>query len=249
MKRQSKKQSRKDSKMRSSRDGAAALNLFLKSQNLKPSDQELVLTLVNEMCAALTTLSGNIGPAVSVFGSARCKPGDRLYEETLRISERLAKAGLAVITGGGPCVMEAGLKGAFGRVPTVGLNIVLPFEKHSSLVQSHTADFSRFMGLRKWMFVLYSRAYIYMDGGFGTLDELFEVLTLMQTGLIETAPIYLVGAETWSPLVEYLRVVLLGNGRISARDLDLFKIVDVDDPFIEDDLVPALFGVSSENAA
>jgi uncharacterized protein (TIGR00730 family) len=217
-----------------------SLMQYLRAQELSAADQELAKLVVTELCHALSSLSGGVGTGVAILGSARCLPDTKLYDDTLSISKRVAAAGFSVITGGASCVMEAGLKGAFDTVPTIGLNIKLPREEDNNHFQSLTADFSRFMGLRKLAFVLYSKAYIFMPGGLGTLDELFEVLTLMQTGLIAKAPVYLVGKAHWSMLVDYLRTVQLPSGVISSSDFDLFQIVEADDPFVEELLAPAL---------
>lgn len=181
---------------------------------------------------------------ISVFGSARCHPGSALYEMTYRVTEKviseMRRQGYqkpGIITGGGPCVMEAGLKaGSKAGAQAAGLNIHLPNEPKASEFQTISLSFSKFMGVRKLIFIKYSQAFINMPGGYGTLDELFEVLTLIQTGLIERRKVYLVDREFWSPLDRYIRETMLGRGMISPSDPGLYEIVDPDEPF-EKDLV------------
>ncbi|WP_175184433.1 TIGR00730 family Rossman fold protein [Achromobacter animicus] len=168
----------------------------------------------------------HIGPAVSVFGSARVSRNSPYYETTIAISAALAEAGFAVIAGGGPGIMEAANKGAFEAGGTsIGLNISLPHEAHNNEFQTISLSFEYFFP-RKAAFFMHSFAYVAMPGGFGTLDELFEALTLIQTGKVPPAPIVLVGSEYWSGLAEWLGAQVLGNGMIAAHDLDLFIIED-----------------------
>ena len=167
----------------------------------------------------------NVGTAVSLFGSARTKPTDPFYQQAEETSRLLAKEGLAVITGGGPGIMEAGNKGAFeagGR--SIGLNITLPQEQEANRYQTVSLDFHYFYA-RKVMFVKYASAFICFPGGFGTLDEFFEVLTLVQTLKVEPYPIILYGSGYWSGLVEWIKEQL-GPKFIDPEDVDIFKIVD-----------------------
>lgn len=181
--------------------------------------------IMSEIRTAAETLV-NIGPAVSVFGSARVSRNSPYYETTVAISTALAEAGFAVIAGGGPGIMEAANKGAFESGGTsIGLNISLPHETRNNAYQTISLSFEYFFS-RKAAFFMHSFAYVAMPGGFGTLDELFEALTLIQTGKVPPAPIVLVGSEYWSGLVEWLGNQVLGNGMIGARDLDLFIIED-----------------------
>lgn len=167
-----------------------------------------------------------IRPAVSVFGSARIGPDSAYYTLTETISRKLSDAGFAVISGGGPGVMEAANKGAFfGRSPSVGLNIQLPHEQHTNPYQDVTQNFRHFFA-RKVMFVKFASAYVVMPGGFGTLDELMEALTLVQTGKSRRIPIILVQSSFWRGLVDWLRDRLVGEGMISAEDMDLIQIID-----------------------
>ncbi|MFJ1302332.1 TIGR00730 family Rossman fold protein [Pseudomonadota bacterium AL_CKDN230030165-1A_HGKHYDSX7] len=168
----------------------------------------------------------HIGPAVSVFGSARISRDSPHYETTVAIAAGLAREGFAVIAGGGPGIMEAANKGAFEAGGTsIGLNINLPHEAHNNEYQTISLQFDYFYS-RKATFFMHSAAYVSMPGGFGTMDELFEALTLIQTGKVPPAPIILVGSEFWSGLVDWLGEQLLGNGMIGAHDLNLFIIED-----------------------
>ncbi len=168
----------------------------------------------------------SIGPAVTVFGSARTKPRDPDYKATVSLAKQLAKVDLAVITGGGPGIMEAANKGAAqGKGKSVGLNIELPFEqsgnKYANLPINFHYFFSRKVCLRK-----YSMGFVYMPGGFGTLDEFFEVLTLVQTHRIPHFPVILFGSDYWTGLLKWMKSTLKTGGYIGPDDLDLFKIVD-----------------------
>jgi uncharacterized protein (TIGR00730 family) len=177
-----------------------------------------------------------IGPCVSIFGSARTKPEDEYYQLAESIAKKLSDNGYGVITGGGPGIMEAGNKGAHNAGGTsVGLNIELPFEQHDNpyIDSDKSIDFDYFF-VRKVMFVKYSQGFIVMPGGFGTLDELFEAITLIQTHKIGKFPIILVGKKFWSGLVDWIKETLLDSyHNISKEDIDLINIVDTDDEVIE----------------
>jgi uncharacterized protein (TIGR00730 family) len=167
----------------------------------------------------------NVGTGVSLFGSARTKPTDPYYLQAEETARLLAKEGLAVITGGGPGIMEAGNKGAFEAGGTsVGLNITLPQEQEGNRYQTISLDFHYFYA-RKVMFVKYASAFVCFPGGFGTLDEFFEVLTLVQTLKVEPYPIILYGSGYWSGLVEWLKAQLMPQF-IDREDVDIFKVVD-----------------------
>ncbi|MFZ7128432.1 MAG: TIGR00730 family Rossman fold protein [Desulfobacterales bacterium] len=168
----------------------------------------------------------DLGPAVSIFGSARIPADDPNYRKAEDIAARFARENFAVITGGGGGVMEAANKGASeaGGV-SVGLNINLPFEQKPNPYANIQLEFHYFF-IRKVMFVKYATAYIIMPGGFGTLDELFEAMTLIQTHRIKPLPVILVGSEYWSGLVDWIRRQLLENRRISPHDMDIFQIID-----------------------
>ncbi len=168
----------------------------------------------------------HLRPSVSIFGSARTKPDDPLYKLTEEIAYKLSEAGFAVVSGGGPGLMEAANKGAFaGKSPSVGLNIQLPHEQSSNKYQDISLYFRHFFS-RKVMFVKHASAYVVMPGGFGTLDELAEILTLVQTGKTRKIPIILVHTPFWSGLVEWFKHTLVKQGTIEAQDLDLFVILD-----------------------
>ncbi|MGE6394508.1 TIGR00730 family Rossman fold protein [Chryseobacterium scophthalmum] len=169
-----------------------------------------------------------IGPCVSIFGSARLKPESKYYQMAVEIAEKITKIGFGVITGGGPGIMEAGNKGAFNAEgKSIGLNIDLPFEQHFNpyINKLYSLNFDYFF-VRKVMFVKYSQGFIVMPGGFGTLDELTEAMTLIQTNKIGRFPIVLVGSEFWGGLLEWFKETLLKEGMISDGDLDLYRVVD-----------------------
>ena len=167
----------------------------------------------------------DVGTGVSIFGSARTKPSDPFYQQAEETARLLAKEGLAVITGGGPGIMEAGNKGAFEAGGTsIGLNITLPQEQEGNRYQTISLDFHYFYA-RKVMFVKYASAFICFPGGFGTLDEFFEVLTLVQTLKVEPYPIILYGSGYWSGLVDWLKAQLMPQF-IDREDVDIFKVVD-----------------------
>lgn len=175
---------------------------------------------------------GRIGPCVSIFGSARIKPEDPYYLLAEKIAYNISKAGYGVITGGGPGIMEAGNKGAhLGGGTSVGLNIELPFEQHHNpyIDRDKNLNFDYFF-VRKVMFVKYSQGFVVMPGGFGTLDELFEAITLIQTKKIGRFPIILVGKSFWSGLVDWITTTLIEQEKtVSDSDLNLIKIVDTED--------------------
>lgn len=168
----------------------------------------------------------HIKPSVSVFGSARTPPDHPHYKLAEEISRALSDAGFAVVSGGGPGIMEAANKGAFnGQSPSIGLNIQLPMEQAGNPFQDIALNFRHFFS-RKVMFVKYASAYVVCPGGFGTLDELAEILTLVQTGKTRRIPIILVGTDFWSGLIDWFRITLVGENTISADDLDLFMVED-----------------------
>lgn len=177
-----------------------------------------------------------IGPCVSLFGSARTKPDNKYFGLAEEIAAKLASRGFGVITGGGPGIMEAGNKGAFESGGTsVGLNIELPFEQHSNpyIDRDKNIDFDYFF-VRKVMFVKYSQGFVVLPGGFGTMDELFEALTLIQTLKIGKFPIVLVGRDFWGGLVDWIeKTVLAQEKNISPDDLSLFTLVDTADEAVE----------------
>jgi uncharacterized protein (TIGR00730 family) len=191
-----------------------------------------VLGIMAEFAIATERLRG-VRPAVSLFGSARIKPDHPYYGKTEWIARLLSDAGFAVISGGGPGTMEAANRGAYGgRSPAVGLNIILPHEQTGNAFQDVAIDF-RYFFARKMMFVRFASAYVVMPGGFGTIDELTECLTLVQTGKSRKIPIILVGGEFWHGLLEWMRDKLVGEGMISLADLDLMQVIDEPEAIVE----------------
>jgi len=173
-----------------------------------------------------------IQPAESIFGSARISPDSAYYMLTESIARKLSDAGFSVISGGGPGVMEAANKGAFfGKSPSVGLNIQLPLEQHANPYQDVSQTFRHFFA-RKVMFVKFASAYVVMPGGFGTLDELMEALTLVQTGKTRRIPIILVKSSFWGGLVDWFRDRLVGEGMISLEDMNLIHVIDEPDQVV-----------------
>lgn len=191
-----------------------------------------VLGIMAEFVAATEKMRG-IRPAVSMFGSARIREDHPYYTTTQAIARKLSDAGFAVISGGGPGLMEAANRGAHaGAAPSIGLNIALPHERGDRRWQDIPLDF-RYFFTRKMMFVRYASAYVVLPGGFGTLDELSECLTLVQTGKSRRIPILLVGRPFWQGLVDWMREKLAGEGMIAERDLDLMEIHDDPDAVVE----------------
>jgi uncharacterized protein (TIGR00730 family) len=169
---------------------------------------------------------GAIRPAVSIFGSARTAHDHQYYLLTEQIARQLSDAGFSVISGGGPGIMEAANKGAyFGRSPSVGLNIQLPHEQHTNPFQDISQTFRHFFA-RKVMFVKFASAYVVMPGGFGTLDELMEALTLVQTGKSRRIPIILVCSDFWRGMLDWFRQALLREGMINPEDMNLVQLID-----------------------
>ena len=178
----------------------------------------------------------SIGPCVSIFGSARTKPDHKYYKLAESMAKSIVDAGYGVITGGGPGIMEAGNKGAhLAGGTSVGLNIDLPFEQHDNpyIDKGKSLDFDYFF-VRKVMFVKYSQGFVVMPGGFGTLDELFEAITLIQTHKIEKFPIILVGIDFWEGLMDWIKSTLLDKfENISPKDLDLIHLVDTEEEVVD----------------
>jgi uncharacterized protein (TIGR00730 family) len=173
-----------------------------------------------------------IQPAVSIFGSARTGPNSPHYQLAEQIAKQLSDAGFAVISGGGPGIMEAANKGAYyGKSPSIGLNIQLPHEQHRNAYQDISQTFRHFFA-RKYMFVKFATAYVVLPGGFGTLDELMEALTLVQTGKTRKMPIILVYSSFWSGLLEWFQNTLIAEGCISADDMQLIQIIDEPDQIV-----------------
>lgn len=194
-----------------------------------------VLGIMAEFVTATERMRG-VRPAVSMFGSARIRAGHPYYERTHAIARKLSDAGFSVISGGGPGLMEAANKGAHaGRAPSIGLNISLPHEKGERAFQDVSLDFLYFFS-RKMMFVRFASAYVVLPGGFGTIDELSECLTLVQTGKTRRIPIILCGGEFWGGLLDWMKDKLVGEGMVGERDLEMMQVID--DP---DEIVEAIF--------
>jgi uncharacterized protein (TIGR00730 family) len=191
-----------------------------------------LLGIMAEFAVATERLRG-IRPAVSMFGSARIHADHPYYSKAERIARLLSDAGFSVISGGGPGLMEAANRGAqAGRSPAVGLNILLPHEQTGNSFQDVGISF-RYFFARKMMFVRFASAYVVLPGGFGTLDELTECLTLVQTGKSRKIPIILVGADFWKGLFAWMRDKMVGEGMISASDLDLMRVIDEPEAIVE----------------
>ena len=191
-----------------------------------------IFRIMAEFVDAIETLS-KVRHAVSIFGSSRTKPGDPYYQKAELLARLLAEKGFSVITGGGPGVMEAANKGAAesgGR--SVGMNIRLPFEQKPNPYANISIDYKYFF-TRKVMFVKYAMAYVVLPGGFGTMDELFEALTLIQTKRIKSFPVILMGSEYWKGLFDWLRKTMLHDNKISPADLELFQMIDDPDEAVK----------------
>jgi uncharacterized protein (TIGR00730 family) len=194
-----------------------------------------IFKIMSEFVDGFEKLS-RIGPCISIFGSARTKPGQPYYELTVEIAKALATEGFGVISGGGPGIMEAANKGAqLAGGKSVGLNIDLPFEqKHNDFIDSDKNLHFDYFFVRKVMFVKYAQGFIMMPGGFGTMDEFFETITLVQTQKITKIPLILVGTNYWKGIIEWMRTTMLEQeGTISAHDLDLFTLVDTPQEVVE----------------
>ena len=191
-----------------------------------------VLGIMSEFVQATDKLAA-IRPAVSFFGSARTLPGHRYYALAEKTARLLSDAGFSVISGGGPGIMEAANKGAHeGKSPSVALNIQLPHEQQSNLYQDISQNFHYFFA-RKVMFVKYATAYVVMPGGFGTLDEVMEALTLVQTGKTRKMPIILVYEPFWRGMLDWFRTTLVSEGMISPEDMNLVKVIDEPQEVVE----------------
>lgn len=194
---------------------------------IKSNDSWAIFKIMAEFVTGYEKMS-SIGPSISVFGSARTKEDQEYYQKAVKISRLLGERGYGVITGGGPGIMEAGNKGAQeGGGQSVGLNIHLPFEQSNNpyIDEESNLSFDYFF-VRKVVFVKYSQGFVVLPGGFGTLDELFEALTLIQTHKIKRKPVVLIGTEYWSGLIDWIKNTMLKAGNISKEDLDLFVVLD-----------------------
>ena len=201
---------------------------------IKTNDSWAIFKIMGEFVNGFEKMSV-IGPCVTIFGSARTKEDANYYKLTVNVAKKVSEAGYGIITGGGPGIMEAGNKGAhLAGGTSVGLNIELPFEQNDNpyIDDDKSLDFDYFF-VRKVMFVKYSQAFVVLPGGFGTLDELFEALTLIQTNKIGKFPIILVGISFWKGLINWIKDTMLEAGNISETDLDLLRIVDTEDEVVE----------------
>jgi uncharacterized protein (TIGR00730 family) len=195
------------------------------ARGLSTEEQERLERIVRELAVAVAQLE-DIGPAVSIFGSARCTPDSAEYRSACRLAEGLAAAGIAIITGGGPGIMEAGNRGArAGGGRSIGLNISLPHEQLANPYLDVDVAF-RYFFTRKFMLIRYGIGFAIYPGGFGTADELFELLTLMQTGKLRRCPVVLLGERYWRGLYQWVNEEMVRHDYIAAEDLDFLHIVD-----------------------
>ena len=216
------------------------------SASLMARESWKILQIMAEFVSGFEQLS-QIQPSVSIFGSARIPPGHPYYALTEEIARKLSDAGFAVVSGGGPGLMEAANKGAYsGKSPSVGLNIVLPREQRANEYQDVRLTFQHFFA-RKVMFVKYARAYVVMPGGFGTLDELIEALTLIQTGKVRNFPVILFGSDYWQGLLDWLRDRLVAEGKIAPEDMNLMHVTDSPEEAVN--VVLEYYQAQLENAA
>ena len=192
---------------------------------LRKTDPWRVLRILGEFVEGFEKL-GDVVDGVTIFGSARTSPDDMYYQKAVDVARGLARAGYPILTGGGPGIMEAANRGAVeGNGLSIGCNIELPHEQGTNQYVRRSMFF-RFFFVRKTMFLKYSTAFVVFPGGFGTLDEMFEALTLIQTGKVRHFPVVLVGVAYWGPLVTWLKQTVLADGKIDAADLNLFTVTD-----------------------
>ena len=212
-------------------DDQKLLDIGAQSPEFLQTDTWRVFRIMGEFVQGFEELA-NIRPAVSVFGSARLAEDHEYYQACVETCAQLSRAGFTIITGGGPGIMQAGNQGAFEAGGTsVGLNIDLPFEQTANPYQDVSLNFHYFF-VRKTMFVKYSTALVIFPGGFGTMDELFESLTLVQTKTISNFPVVLFGKRYWSGLVEWIKDSMLGHGCISPDDVELLQLADEPDEVV-----------------
>ncbi|API87092.1 TIGR00730 family Rossman fold protein [Francisella uliginis] len=191
-----------------------------------------ILKITSELVEGFERLD-KLTPAISIFGSARLKKDNKYYLKTIEIAEKLSNHGFTIITGGGPGIMEAGNKGALeGSSSSVGLNITLPHEQKPNAYQDINLSY-RYFFTRKAMFIKHSMAYIVMPGGFGTMDELFDIATLIQTEKKTYMPVILFGKDFWGGLVDWIKTTMLENGVVNKNDLKILHLVDTIDEAIE----------------
>ncbi|HLS12478.1 MAG TPA: TIGR00730 family Rossman fold protein [Flavobacteriaceae bacterium] len=201
---------------------------------IKSNDSWAIFKIMGEFVNGYEKLN-KIGPCVSVFGSARLQPGSKYYKLAEDVAKKITDNGYGVITGGGPGIMEAANKGAYENEGTsVGINISLPFEQESNKYIDHDKNINfDYFFVRKVMLVKYSQGFVVMPGGFGTLDELFEAITLIQTLKIDKFPIILVGKEYWGGLLDWIKTKLIEEKMISPEDINLFSVVETSEEVIK----------------
>jgi uncharacterized protein (TIGR00730 family) len=191
-----------------------------------------IFRIMAEFVEAIEELS-QLGYAVSIFGSSRVRPEDEYYKKAVYLARRLVEKGFAVITGGGPGIMEAANRGAAeGGGKSVGMNIRLPFEQKPNPYANIRIEYKYFF-VRKVMFVKYAMAYVVMPGGFGTMDELFEAVTLIQTKRIKAFPVILMGSDYWNGLLDWVRATMLSEGKIQPEDMELLQVMDDPDQVVK----------------
>ena len=191
-----------------------------------------IFRIMAEFVESIEVLS-KVHNAVTIFGSARLKPDDKYYHMAEKLGQLLAQNGFAVMTGGGPGIMEAVNKGAAeAGGQSVGMNIKLPFEQKPNPYANLQLDYKYFF-IRKVMFIKYAVAYVIMPGGYGTMDEFFEALTLIQTKRVRSFPVILMGSDYWKGLIDWLGNTMLGQGMISREDMDLFRVLDEPEEIVE----------------
>jgi uncharacterized protein (TIGR00730 family) len=210
---------------------------FLKSFTTEKDiskDSWRVFRIISEFVDGFETLT-HLGPSVSVFGSARLKEDSKHYVEAVELSQKISKKGFAIITGGGPGLMEAANRGAMEAAgKSCGLSISLPFEDQSNPYIDPKFDLNfRYFFIRKVMFMRYAQGFVFLPGGFGTLDELFEALTLIQTEKIHPFPIYLYNTQFWEGIISWIKDTAIREGTLSEKDLDLIQITDDQDEIAE----------------
>lgn len=209
------------------------------------TDPWRVFRIMGEFVEGFDALA-ELGPAVTIFGSARVTPADPMYQAAVEVARLLGDAGLAIITGGGPGIMEAANRGArLAGVESVGLNIELPFEQGINPFVDLAIEFHYFF-VRKTMFLKYAQGFVIFPGGFGTLDELFEALTLIQTGKVENFPVILFGSEYWAGMMDWIERTMLAEGKIAKADRELISVTD--SPVEVRDLIVSSIGNSKEQA-
>jgi uncharacterized protein (TIGR00730 family) len=193
--------------------------------DIREGDSWRIFRIMAEFVEGFEVLS-HVKPAVSIFGSARTSPEEKIYRQTVDLARGLAEAGYSIISGGGPGVMEAANKGAQeGGGNSIGMNILLPSEQEPNPYTNISLDF-RYFFVRKVMFLKYAMAYVIMPGGFGTLDEFFEAMTLIQTKRLRPFPVILMGSDYWEGLLNWVKDQLLSQNRISKEDMEIFRIID-----------------------